>query len=98
MHQVAYVLAVLGVIGGIVSWAFGAVFYVQTLRAISDMPDRRGLMLRAIVAWPFVIKDLRGEAADHSAKVNKAMVAFLVCMIVAITAIAVGTNLARMPR
>ena len=98
MQAVAHVIAVLAIAGAVVSWGVGAWFYVQTLRAISDMPDGRGPMLCAIFSWMFVAGRLRGEAAEHSTRVNKAIVAFLVCLTVAIVAISAGTNLARMPR
>ena len=78
-------------------WIVGAVFYVTTLRAISQAPER-GLMLRAIVAWPFAVGRLQGEAAANAANVNKALVAFFACLIVAFSAISVATNLARVSR
>jgi hypothetical protein len=94
MH-LAYILAVLAVAGAMTSWFAGAWFYVQTLRAISAAPGRSGLMLRAFVAWPFALNRLHGEAAAQAVKVNKAMVAFLACLTVAVAAISVATNLAR---
>ena len=51
-----------------------------------------------IVAWPFALGRLEGAAAGHAAKVNKALVAFLACMMVAAAATSVATNLARMSR
>jgi hypothetical protein len=98
MAQFAYIVAGLAIAGAFASWIVGAVFYVQTLRAMSDNPAQRGLLLRAIVAWPFVLGRLRGDAAAHSAKVNKALVAFLACLMVAASAISVATNLARVSR
>ena len=49
-------------------------------------------------AWPFALGQLQGEAAAHVCKVNKALVAFLACLIVAVAAISVATNLARVSR
>jgi hypothetical protein len=43
----------------------------------------------------FTVGRLQGAAAVNASIVNKALVAFLVCLIVAIAAISVGTNLAR---
>ena len=97
MSQVAYIVVGLALLGALASWIAGAVYYVRTLRAISD-GGQRGLMLRAIVAWPFAVGRLQGEAAEHAAKVNKALVAFLACLIVAVSAISVATNLARVSR
>jgi hypothetical protein len=43
----------------------------------------------------FTAGRLQGAAGVHASTVNKALVAFLVCLVVAISAISVGTNLAR---
>jgi hypothetical protein len=52
----------------------------------------------AIVAWPFALGRLKGAAAAHASKVNKALVAFLACLMVAVAATSVATNLARVSR
>jgi hypothetical protein len=98
MAQAAYIVAGLALAGAIASWIAGAVFYVRTLREISRMPEQRGLMLRAVVAWPFAVGRLQGEAASHATTVNKALVAFFACLIVAVSAMSVATNLARVSR
>ena len=36
-------------------------------------------MWLAVVAWPFAVGRLQGAAAEHAAKVNKALVAFIAC-------------------
>ena len=95
MAQIAYIVAGLAIAGAVASWIAGAVFYVKTLQAISQDPQQKGLMARAIFAWMFTVGRLKGAAAAHASAVNKALVAFLVCLIVAIAAISVGTNLAR---
>jgi len=98
MAEVAFVVAGLALAGAAASWVVGAVYYVSTLRAISARPETRGVLLRALVAWPFAVGRLQGEAAAHASKVNKAMVAFFACLIVAVSAISVATNLARVSR
>jgi hypothetical protein len=98
MAQAAYIVAGLAVAGAIASWIVGSVYYVRTLRAISSSGEARGLLLRAVVAWPFAIGRLRGQAVATAATVNKALVAFFVCLMVAISAISVATNLARVAR
>ena len=97
MDQLAFGLSGLALAGAVASWIAGAWYYVQTLHAISATPER-GLMLRAVVAWPFVLGRLKGEAAEHSAKVNKALVAFFACLMIAVAAFSVATNLARVSR
>ena len=98
MVKAAYIVTGLAVAGAIACWIVGAVFYFRTLRAISRNPSERGLMLRAIVAWPFAVGRLQGEAAAHASNVNKALVAFFACLLVAVSAISVATNLARVSR
>ena len=97
MATVAYIVVGLALAGAFASWIAGAVFYVRTLRAISQDPQQRGLMSRAIFGWMFTVGRLQGEAAAQASIVNKALVAFLACVIVAAAAISVATNLARVP-
>ena len=98
MATAAYIVAGLAVAGAIACWIAGAVFYVRTMRAVSLTAEPRGLMLRAIVAWPFAVGRLQGDGAAHAANVNKALVAFFACLLVAFSAISVATNLARVSR
>ena len=98
MAQVAYTVAGLAVAAALASWIAGAVFYVRILRAIARTPEPRGLMLRALVAWPFAVGRLQREAALHAASVNKALVAFFTCLMIAIAATSLATNLSRLSR
>ena len=98
MALAAYIVAGLAFAGAVACWIIGATFYVRSLREISRAPEQRGSVLRAIVAWPFAAGRLQGEAAAHASAVNKALVAFFACLIVAVSAISVATNLARVPR
>jgi hypothetical protein len=95
MATAAYIAIGLAAAGAVASWIVGAVFYVKTLRAISQDPQQRRLMPRAIFAWLFTVGRLQGQASVHASIVNKAVVAFLACVIVAATAISLATNLAR---
>jgi hypothetical protein len=97
MSQFAYVVVGLALIGAFASWIVGAVYYARTLRALAGSAQR-GLMLRAIFAWPFAVGRLQGDAAEHASKVNKALVAFFACLIIAASAVSVATNLARVSR
>jgi hypothetical protein len=95
MAQAAFIVVGLAVAGAFASWIVGAVFYVKTLQAISQDPRQRGLMPRAVFAWMFTVGRVQGAASAHASIVNKALVAFLACVIVAVAAISVATNLAR---
>ena len=100
MAQFAWIVVCLALVGALASWIAGAWFYARTLRT---MAAERGQSQRAggvvaIVAWPFALGRLNGAAAAHAAKVNKALVAFLACLMVAAAATLVATNLARVSR
>ncbi|MCZ7656950.1 MAG: hypothetical protein M5U07_03425 [Xanthobacteraceae bacterium] len=94
MATVATVLACLGFAGAAACWIFAAVAYGRTLAAIGKGRTR----WLAVVAWPFAARRLGGVAAAHAARVNKAFVAFFVCLLVAIAATSVATNLHRIAR
>jgi hypothetical protein len=90
MQSISTILAYLAFAGAIASWIAGAVFFVRTQRASS--PDRR-LMWLAIVAWPFAVSRIRGAA--EAASVNKALVAFMACILVGVAAFSASANLHR---
>lgn len=97
MSAVATSVAVLALVGAAVSWTVGVIYYLRTLQSISG-PDAGWLKWYAVVAWPFVLKRLSGGAAENAMKVNKALVAFIACSMIAIAAISVATNLSRISR
>jgi hypothetical protein len=97
MGTLATVVAVLALSGAAISWICGVVFYLRTLRSISG-PEASRLIWLALIAWPFVLKRLSGAAAENAGKVNKALVAFFACLMIAVAAISVSTNLARISR
>ena len=92
MQSVATVIAYLAFAGATASWVAGVVFFVRTLSAISG--DRR-LMWLAVVAWPFAVSRIRGAGAADAANVNKALVAFMACILVGVAAFAASANLHR---
>ncbi len=92
MQTVSTILVYLALAGAAASWIAGAVFFVLTLREISG--DRR-LMWLAIVAWPFATSQIRGQGAAYAANVNKALVAFIACMLVGVAAFSASVNLHR---
>ena len=84
-------LAVLGFVGAIASWIAGAVLCARALAAQGD----RALLLIAPFAWPLALPRIRrgGEAA--ATPVNKALVAFIACMLLGMAAFAASANLSR---
>ena len=94
MSYVATAVTVLALVGAVASWVVGAVFYVRTLAAIDDT----GTRWLAVVAWPFATARIKGAAAEHAARVNKALVAFIVCLMIAAAAWSAAANLHRFAR
>jgi hypothetical protein len=94
MAHVATALAVIALAGAVASWIAGAVFYARTLAAIDDTRVR----WLAVVAWPFATARIKGAAAEHAARVNKALVAFIACLMIAAAAWSAAANLHRFAR
>jgi hypothetical protein len=92
MQSVSTILAYLAFAGAIASWIVGAVLCVRTLSA---MPDSGLMVGLAVVAWPFTIARVKGAGAEPATQVNKALVAFLACMLIGVAAFSASTNLHR---
>jgi hypothetical protein len=97
MSTAAAIVAVLAFAGAVASWIVGAIFYVRTLQAIGG-PDRARTRWLAVIAWPLARKRLTGAAVEHAARVNKALVAFFACLMVAAAATSAATNMSRFSR
>ena len=83
MPSFSTMLAYLAFAGAIASWIAGAVFCA-----------RAGAPWLAIV-WPFAIGRIRAAGGEPAAQVNKALVAFIACMLVGVAAFSASTNLHR---
>ena len=94
--SIAFAVVYLAIAGAVVSWIVGAVYFVRTLAALGR-EDRQTRWL-AIFAWPFAIGRLKGAAAEHATVVNKALVAFIACIMAVVAASAAATNLARLAK
>ena len=97
MGTVAIVVMSIALAGAAASWIVAAIYAVKTLAAI-DGPDRSNLRWLAVVAWPFAVKRFQGEASANAAVVNKAIVAFMVCIVVAVATVSLSTNLNRIAK
>ena len=86
MSAFAKTLFTVAVLGGLALWVYGAVAYVRTLRAIRASEENAGMTWSVIVNWFFASRRLKGEAAVHAAKVNKALYGFVFCVVVAAAA------------
>src|SRR5687768_4478304 len=97
MATLSTIVAMAALIGAVASWVVGALNFVRTLRVLSGEPSRKQ-MWYAAVAWPFASRQMTGEAAIYSSKVNKALVAFFTCLMIAAAAFSLSTNLSRLSR
>jgi len=94
--SIAYAVMYLAIVGAAVSWIVGATYFIRTLAAIGT--EQRAARWLAILVWPFAVGRLKGAAAGYAAVVNKALVAFMVCIIALVAATAAATNLARIAK
>ena len=92
MQSTSTILAYLAFAGALASWIVGAVLCV---RALSAMPGNGLMVGLAVVAWPFTISRVKTVGAAPAAKVNKALVAFMACLLVGVAAFSASTNLHR---
>jgi hypothetical protein len=80
---VATVLVYLAFAGAVASWIAGTVFAA-----------RAGAGLVSVV-WPLAIGRIRAAGGEPAAQVNKAMVAFVACLLVGFAAFSASANLHR---
>jgi hypothetical protein len=97
MATIATIVAVAALIGAVASWLYGAWNFVCMLRVLSGQSSP-GQIAYALVAWPFVSRPVTEATAIHAAQINKSLVAFIGCVMLAVTAISLSTNLSRLSR
>ncbi len=78
------------------AWVVAVIHALRAFAALGE--DNRGLRWMAVVAWPFAARRMEGAAGRHAAVVNKAIVVFIVCIIVAAATISLSTNFTRISR
>lgn len=81
MRTAGLLAAYAAIIGIVLSWTAAFVFYLKTHGSLgAEQSHLRG---RLFFNWLFVNGKLTGEARDNARKVNLAMVAFFVCIVLA---------------
>ncbi len=98
MALLATILGILALAGAVASWVIGAWFYARARRSAAAGgagASGRGLVV-ALATWPFA-RGALAVAADRD-NINKALVAFFACLMLAVAATSVATNLARVSR
>jgi len=83
MQTISTILVYLAAIGAAASFVAGAIYAA-----------RAGAGMLAIV-WPFAIGRIRRAGGEPAAQVNKALVAFIACLLVGAAAFSASTNLHR---
>ena len=91
MPSLSTILAYAGFAGALASWIAGAVFCA---RALAALPESRALMLLAPFCWPLIGRAKRASEGA-AAQLNKALVAFIACMLIGTAAFAASANLSR---
>ena len=89
---ISTILAYAGFAGAIASWIAGAIMVARTLSA---MPGNGVMMWLSPVAWPLAIGRVKSAGEGPASRVNKALVAFIACMLVGVAAFSASANLHR---
>ena len=94
MANAAGLVTWIALAGALASFVAGAMYSARTLRSAEGVRMRWLL----VVAWPFALARLQGAADAHAARLNKALVAFMACLMIAAAAWSAAANLHRFAR
>jgi hypothetical protein len=90
---VAAFITWLALAGALASFLAGAVLAARA-RAPAGGPWR----WLAILVWPLAMRRFKGAAGEQAARLNKALVAFMACLMIAAAAWSAAANLHRFAR
>jgi hypothetical protein len=93
MASIATIIAIMAAAGAVASWIAGGMFYA---RALAERGERSAAIWLRAIAWPFALARVRDCAG--ASRLNKALVAFLACVMISMAATSVATNLHRMSK
>jgi len=93
MANAAAFITWVALIGAAASFVAGGVFAARALSG-SGLPTR----ILASVAWPFARARAKAAAADDGARLDKALVACIACLMIAAAAWSAAANLYRFAR
>ncbi len=86
MSALAQIIFAVALIGAFALWIYGAVTYVRVLHAIRTSEENAGMTWHAVFNWLSASRHLKGDAAIHAAKINRAVHGLVLCVIVAAAA------------
>ena len=92
MGPFAIAVLVLLLAGAAASWIVGAMAFARGRASI----EGGGKSWLAAAAWPLGMAKLRDAAPQEAAVVNKAIVAFIICVTLAMTTVSLSTNYNRL--
>jgi hypothetical protein len=81
----------LALAGALASFVAGAIF---SARIAAGGPTR----WLAVLVWPLAMTRFKGAAGEQAARLNKALVAFIACLMIAAAAWSAAANLHRFAR
>lgn len=94
MSSVAGFITWIALAGALMSFVAGAVFAARALRAAENVRFR----WLVILGWPFALGRLRRVSGEQAASLNKALVAWMACVLIAAAAWSAASNLHRLAR
>jgi hypothetical protein len=97
MQFVVITVCVLAAAGAVACWIIGARALAQLLNARPAEHQPR-LKWPLVAVWPFARGRLQYAAAEHVQAVNKSLIAFITCLMAALSAASLATNLTRFSR
>ena len=97
MQSVVIIVSVLAALGAVASWVIGARAQARMLNALPAEHQPR-FKWPFVAVWAFARGRLQYAAADHVQVVNKSLIAFITCVMVAMSAAALASNLSRFSR
>ncbi|MEW6449915.1 MAG: hypothetical protein AB1490_04645 [Pseudomonadota bacterium] len=97
MQSVVIIVSVLAALGAVACWVIGARAQAQMLNALPVEHQPR-FKWPLIAVWPFARGRLQYATADRVQMVNKSLLAFIACVMVALSAASLASNLTRFSR
>ena len=99
MASAAALIFCFAVAGALASFGAGVVYAARALSGAHGAPNTaHSARWVAIVAWPFALTRLKAAGSAHARAINKALVAFMACLMIAAAAWSAAANLYRFAR
>ncbi|MGR7997038.1 MULTISPECIES: hypothetical protein [unclassified Xanthobacter] len=98
MASAFLIIALAALAGAVVSWGVAVVSARHALAARKRAHHANGIGLRVLLlVWPFAVRRRRDDDSVDAVRSSKAVIAFFVCLTVAVAATSAYTNLTHKP-